>query len=146
MTQPSTRRRPLGPTGSTRRSAGFTLIELMIAVAIVAILASIAYPSYTSYVQKTRRTDAMSSLMQTAGQLERCYTVTNNYASAADGTACVPASQPSQEGFYTIAASAAASTYQLSADPTGTKQDGDNCGVFTLDHIGNKGADATDCW
>lgn len=146
MTQPSTRRRPQGPTGSTRRTAGFTLIELMIAVAIVAILASIAYPSYTSYVEKTRRTDAMSSLMQTAGQLERCYTVTNNYASAADGTSCVSASRPSQEGFYTIIASVAVSTYQISADPSGTKQKDDDCGVFTLDHIGNKGADATDCW
>ena len=151
MTQPSTRRRPQGHTGSTRRSAGFTLIELMIAVAIVAILASIAYPSYTSYLQKTRRTDAMSSLMQTAGQLERCYTVTNNYASASDGTTpCVPASQVSQESFYTIAASVAASTYTLSAVPaTDSPQKNDSaCQEFTLDQTGEKGPDGkvNECW
>ncbi|MFO8046335.1 MAG: prepilin-type N-terminal cleavage/methylation domain-containing protein, partial [Halomonas sp.] len=79
MTPPSTRRRPQGPTGSTRRSAGFTLIELMIAVAVIGILAAIAIPRYQSYVEKARRTDAMSALTTIAGQLERCYTVTSDY-------------------------------------------------------------------
>lgn len=59
---------------------GFTLIELMIAVAVIAILASIAVPSYRGYVERATRTDAHAGLMEAAGQLERCYTVNNSYA------------------------------------------------------------------
>src|SRR5690554_3899978 len=79
VTQPSTRRRPQGPAGSTRRSAGFTLIELMIAVAIIGILASIAYPSYQRYVERSRLSDGQAGLTQAAGEMERCYTQNYSY-------------------------------------------------------------------
>lgn len=81
MSFTDSRPRPQGPLGSTRRSAGFTLIELMIAVAIIAILASIAYPSYQSYVKSARVTDGKAALMEVAGRLERCYTADYSYAS-----------------------------------------------------------------
>ncbi|MDI5890440.1 type IV pilin protein [Halomonas sp. LR5S20] len=142
MTLTSTRPRPQGPSGSTRRSAGFTLIELMIVVAVIGILAAIAYPSYTRYVQEARRTDAMSALSSVAGQLERCYTVTSDYtaASCPSGTDI-----PSDEGYYLIDISATASTYTLTGKPQDAQSD-DSCGNFTLNHQGVRGADGADCW
>ncbi|MDN3521492.1 type IV pilin protein [Halomonas ramblicola] len=146
MTEPSTRRRPRATPGSTRRSAGFTLIELMIAVAVVAILAAIAYPSYTRYVQEARRTDAMSALTNIAGQLERCYTVSSDYTDDGSGNACVSFSVTSEEGFYEITApTLTTSTYTLQAAPQGA-QSTDACGNFTLNHQGVRGAGGTDCW
>lgn len=64
---------------------GFTLVELMIVVAIVAILASIAYPSYSNHVIKTRRTDAQGNLLALANAMERHYTQSNTYEGAANG-------------------------------------------------------------
>lgn len=61
---------------SRRVQSGFSLMELMIAVAIVAILASIAYPSYVGYIQQARRADAVASLMELAQFMERYYTRT----------------------------------------------------------------------
>lgn len=80
MTQPSTRRRPQGPAGSTRRSAGFTLIELMIAVAVIGILSAIAIPSYQGYVERARVNEGKAALMEAAGRMERCYTVSTSYS------------------------------------------------------------------
>lgn len=158
VTPTSPRPRPQGSPGSSRRAAGFTLIELMIAVAIIAILASIAYPSYTRYVQEARRTDAKSALMQIAGQLERCYTVTSDYRYR-DGSnnVCVSFPRDSEEGFYQITASdvdgsgstPASSNYRLTASTTGaqnTSQSRDSCDNFTLTHTGMRGADGTSCW
>ena len=154
MTQPSTRRRPLGPTGSIRRSAGFTLIELMIAVAVVAILASIAYPSYQRYVTESRRTDAKAVLMQVAGQLERCYTVNNDYS------ACNAFPRDSENGFYKVneptnetehATEAFITPYSYrivaeAQEPQATRDS--DCGNFTLTHRGERGVtgDGNDCW
>lgn len=65
-----------------RNKKGFTLIELMIVVAIIAILASIAYPSYRQYVIKTNRADVQAELMQAAHQLQSFKIVNHSYRNA----------------------------------------------------------------
>ena len=120
---------------------GFTLIELMITIAILAILMGIAYPAYTGYVERSRRADAISGLLQAAQQMERCFTRTNTYSG------CTVVST-SPDGHYSIIATQAATTYSLSAAPTGA-QTGDDCGTFTLNHLGIKeagGSDSDRCW
>lgn len=127
-----------------RRIRGFTLIELMITIAILAVLLGLAYPAYTGYVERSRRADAISGLLQTAQQMERCFTRTNTYS----GCGTFPAASP--DGHYSITApTQTATAYSLSAAPTGAQSD-DDCGTFTLDHRGIKGNDpenTTDrCW
>jgi type IV pilus assembly protein PilE len=122
---------------------GFTLIELMIAVAIIGILASIAYPSYQDSVMKSRREDAKGVLLGLANAMERRFTETNSY---------VGATNPAAGTYYTVTISApTASSYTLSAAPTGA-QTTDKCGTLTLTQTGVKGFTAAtgitldDCW
>ncbi|WP_411728108.1 type IV pilin protein [Methyloglobulus sp.] len=68
----------------------FTLIEIMIVVAIVGILAAIAVPSYQESVRKSRRSDAQGALMGFANGMERHYTEFNSYCDAADANAAAP--------------------------------------------------------
>ncbi|MGD7033769.1 type IV pilin protein [Methylotuvimicrobium buryatense] len=137
---------------------GFTLIELMIAVAVVGILAGIAYPSYQDSIRKSRRADAKGALMGLANAMERHFTETNSYVGAA-GTDATPAntgapriySIPGQTAtFYTITISAAAAaTFTVQAVPTGAQND-PRCGTLTLAHTGARGITGTgsvaECW
>ena len=65
---------------NTRRPKGFTLIELMIALAIVGILSAIAFPSYRNYVIRSSRAAAQTELLQLASQQEKIYLNSNEYA------------------------------------------------------------------
>jgi len=69
----------------SRAHNGFTLIELMIVVAIIGILAAVAYPSYQEYVKSSRRAEAQSALMGLAAAMERHFTVSNTYKGAGSG-------------------------------------------------------------
>ncbi len=123
--------------------AGFTLIELMIVVAIVGILAAIAYPAYTSQVMKSQRTDAKTALMTAAQNLERCFTEYNAYNNGA--CPAVPASSP--EGYYTITVATTASTYTLTAAPaSGAVMNDTQCGTFTLNYLGVQTPAGSQCW
>src|SRR5579863_5256414 len=107
-------------------SSGFTLIELMVTVAIVTILATIAVTSYTSQIQKSRRTEAKSALLDLAGREERLFTTTNTYSAdeAFLGYATVSTpmtNMPFGNGYYTLTAAATATTYTLTATPVGAQ-------------------------
>lgn len=129
---------------------GMTLVELMIVVVVIGILTAIAYPSYLSQVRKTRRADGKAALMQTAQQLERCYTRFSRYN---DGNCGVVLPFNSPEGSYVVSAAAAttASAFTLAATPQGDQVKDTKCGVLRLTNTGQQGSqglgtDANECW
>jgi len=138
---------PMSRSQQPRRAKGFTLIELMITVAVVAILATIAMPSYQDYVRKSRRAQAKADLVELAQQMERHHTVQNTYAGLT-----LPFTQSPRDGTsrYTLSFNGTpdASSYTLQAVP-GTGQDADECGTLTLDQAGRKTPDnatVEGCW
>lgn len=136
------------------RSSGFTLIELMIVVAIIGILAAIAYPSYQNQVRTSRRADAKGALMELAQAMERNYSQSGRYDQTPGGAAYTVGSLPYQTtprdsatAYYTINLVSAQQTFTLSAVP-GNGQEADACGTLTLNQTGGKGAGGanSDCW
>jgi len=146
---------------SSIKVTGFTLIELMVAVAILGILASVALPSYQNYVRQSNRAVAKSLLYENAQFMERFYTQNNQYDATvgADGVAnrggddiavALPLTRSPRNGTvqYNISLQAVTdNTFILQAIPTGTMA-GDICGTLTLTHTGVQGADGNiaDCW
>jgi len=138
-------------TGCRPASAGFTLIELMITVAIVAVLAAIALPSYRSYVLRSHRSDALATLAQDQAIFERCYA--QNYSYKATCAALPAFSQVSPQGFYLVELeSLSATSYQLKATPQGSQVADTTCASFLVDQTNDKTAFDTQgtaqpsCW
>jgi type IV pilus assembly protein PilE len=137
------------------RHLGFTLIELMIVVAVIAILAAIALPSYTNQIRKSKRTDAKTSLLDLASRQERYFTTNNAYTSTSTNlgySGSYPVSVPSATTFnYGIDVTAASATaYTATATPNGD-QTNDSCGTYSINELGvqsnsNNTTAISECW
>lgn len=137
----------------TKRSAhGFTLIELMVTVAILGILMSVALPSYLDSVRKGRRADAQSVLLEASQFMERFATENLRFDQTRAGvavalpTTLASAPKTGATKFYTISLQAVAqNSFTLRAVPQGAMAS-DACGTLTLTDTGVKGGTLTTCW
>ena len=150
------RRISLSPASrKRRRHQGFSLIELLIVLAVVGILAAIAYPSYQESVRKSRRADASGALLELAQFMERTFVENKTYTPGGANPALPYTEAPKDEStkFYDLALTAAtATTFTLTATPK-NDQAVDSCGKLTYTNTAQKGiADAavgktvSDCW
>lgn len=135
-----------------RPASGFTLIEVMITVAIVGILAAVALPSYTSYIKRANRADARTQLLQVAQFMQRFYAANDTYVQdrgptptavidAVPGNLKQSPGDPTTTALYTLSIpTATASTFEIRMNPvSGGKMAGDECGSFTLTSVGVRG-------
>lgn len=136
-----------------RKACGFSLIELMITIAIVGILASIAMPSYVSYLARGKRAEAKQALLENALFLETHYTTRGFYSTAKGNNTAptLPVTKVPRSGSenYTLSASVTNIGYLLTATAVNSMAS-DECGNFTLDQTGTQGVSGSlgvaDCW
>ena len=129
-----------------RSNRGFTLIEIMIVIAIIGIVLTISIPNYNEYVKKGRRAEVVSLLSEQAQSLERFYTKNNVYTGITGLSA--------GNDFYTLTPTITDQTFLLTAArKTGTAMATDKCGDFTLTNTGVRsmnnattGLTTKDCW
>jgi len=141
------------------RHQGFTLIELMITVAIVAILAMIAAPAFNKQIRKSRRTEARTTLLDLAARAERLYSTTNTYWGTTTANKLLPPDLgysgnggawpiTTSSGYYTIALSnnTTGTAFTFTATPAGAQANDTECATFSVDNTGNQTATDPKCW
>lgn len=140
---------PARPGLALRGVAGFTLIELMIVVAVVAILAAIAVPSYQEQIRKSRRAQAKADVVEYIQMAERYFTVNNTYVGFALPVAVSPR-EPGATARYNLAATTQNATQYVLAATAQGPQTNDRCGNLSVSNTGLKtesgSATLAECW
>ncbi len=139
-----------------RRQGGFSLIEVMVVVAIVGILLLVGLPGFQSQLTKGRRADGMQALQNVAGRQEKFMLDRGTYTLDLTELGFDASPMPSEEGHYSISAAAGTcgnidNCYLLTATPLASSPQSDDalCGNLTLSSTGAKGASGSlgdDCW
>jgi type IV pilus assembly protein PilE len=134
---------------NARQVTGFTLVELMIVVAIITILGAIAIPAYRQYVLRANRTSATRALQDMATREENYYFTNNAYTNVLANVGLTSSATP--DGYYTLSIPSATSTdYKVEAAPAGTQTQDTKCNDFFLQRNGNETVDGTQdpqtCW
>lgn len=130
---------------------GFTLIELMIAVAVIAILSAVAYPAYNTQVRKSKRAAAKAEMVEYGQRAERQHTLNNSYAGfrfSENNSTTIASPRDGSRARYTITIAPAANTFTITAVPLGD-QARDPCGTLTVNQAGVKtpaNTTALECW
>jgi type IV pilus assembly protein PilE len=129
---------------------GFTLIEMMVVVAIIAILSAVAWPSYLKHVAKTNRVAAQGCLAEYANYMERYYTSNLRYDQTAAGVANADPHMDCQSQIarnYTLAPASTSTSFTITATPTTVQLNRDAvCGTLTLNHRGSRTPTTAGCW
>lgn len=142
-----------GAARAQPQQVGFTLIELMITVAVIAILLAVAYPSYESYIRRANRAAAQAVLQDVAARQQQNLLDTRLYVAGTDPAATgavIPSKVTSTYTVSMVVSNAAGTppTFTLTATPIGRQALDTECGTMTLNQAGvkTKTGPKADCW
>lgn len=127
------------------KASGFTLIELMIVVAVVAILAAVAFPSYQQHIRKSRRAEAQSFMLAVAGRQQQFLVDTRSYAATVAEVGIAVPTNVAQGYSMVLNVPAGGNTFTLTLTPTAV-QSADACGTLAIDQGGTKTPATSGCW
>ena len=145
-----------GQPGALQTASGFTLVELVVVIAIIAVLVALSVPSYQSFVMKSRRTEAKDLLYTAAQRQQQFFTANSELVGYTDDAGLLSVPTTSTNGYYSLGIVVSSvggvikDRYTLTATPVGAQTADSACGTYTLNSLGTRtvsGSQTTPpCW
>ncbi|MGH8803599.1 MAG: type IV pilin protein [Polaromonas sp.] len=130
--------------GEMKKNRGFTLMELMITVAVIGILAAVGYPAYLDQIRKARRAEAQAALMNISARQQQMLLDTRSYATTIGAlNITIPNTVLQTYAVTLTVGTATVPTFTATAAPSGS-QAADTCGALSINQVGTKSP--ASCW